>query len=78
VFVADHVVVADKVIPPDIVKVPEDVKVQVAPVVVNDAQFNTPDKVITGEPELLSIITLSAADGGVAPPMPPEVLDQFC
>jgi hypothetical protein len=75
--VADHVVVADKVIPSGIVRVPVDVRVQVAPVVVNDAQLNDPDNVIVGEPELLSITTLSFKVGTACPPLPPEVRAQF-
>ena len=74
--VADQVVVLDKVILPETVSVPVEVKVQVAPVVVNEAQANAPVKVIVGEPELALTITLSIVVGAAAPEAPPEDNDQ--
>jgi hypothetical protein len=64
--------------PPFNVMVPVDVSVQVAPVVVKDAQgVSVPLNVIVGEPELLSTIAASAGPGGKLPPVPPEVVDQL-
>ena len=57
--VADHVVVADNVMLPFSWSVPVDDSVQVAPVVVKDAQAGIADNVTVGDPELLSTITAS-------------------
>jgi hypothetical protein len=79
--VPDQVVVADKVmlvvVPLPTAKVPVPAIVQVAPVVVIDAQARVPVNVIVGEPEALLIITASLIVGTEAPPEPPEVVDQF-
>ena len=62
---------------PETVNVPVEVNVQVAPVVVNEAQAGVLANVIVGEPELALTMTGFTDVGTLSPPVPPEVNDQF-